>query len=70
MANDSKPAPSPSQEGASPELPLVVKQQEVFKDKLTGEVMSWTKIHEHLTMSDNLMQKLAQGRQAFKQALK
>ena len=69
-ALDDKPAPSPSQAAASPALPVVVKEQAVFKDKLTGEVIPWDKIHENMAAIDNLKQKLHQGRLVFRQALK
>ena len=69
-ALDDKPAPSPSQAAASPALPVVVKEQAVFKDKLTGEVIPWDKIHENMAAIDNLKQKLYQGRLVFRQTLK
>ena len=69
-ALDDKPAPSPSQAAASPALPVVVKEQAVFKDKLTGEVIPWDKIQENMAAIDNLKEKLYQGRQVFQQALK
>ena len=55
-ALDDKPAPSPSQAAASSALPVVVKEQTVFKDKITGEVISWDKIHENMAAIDRLKQ--------------
>ena len=70
MASDIQPATSPSPGGASPAQPLAVKDPPVFRDKVTGEIIPWTKIHENMAAIDKLQQQLAQGRQIFKQAMK
>ena len=61
------------QAAASPDKQLqlwTVKEQVVYKDKVTGEVIPLEKIQENMAAIDNLKEKLAQGRAVFRQAMK
>ena len=62
-------APSARQGGASPQLILAARQQQVFKDRM-GYVIPHTELYENCTKIDNLLERLKDVRKALNLIMK